>query len=134
MDHTVDGNPKEKKKEQMKEKRKRRYEKMSWSKQREWNSVDKEEKEEKKKKEEKGRATNRERIEKKSDRDRERERGEKQIREIFPAFRRSKLNGSRRKVDLRNAGYVWVPKSWSFVKLREVENFPTWIIFSLKSI
>ena len=27
---------------------------------------------------------------------------------------------------------MWVPKSWSFIKLHEVGNFPTWIIFSLK--
>ena len=47
LDHTVDGNPKEKRKEKMKEKRKRRNEKMGWSKQREWNSMDKGEKEEK---------------------------------------------------------------------------------------
>ena len=31
----------------------------------------------------------------------------------------------RRKVDPRIAGFAWVPKSWSFVKLREVGNFPT---------
>ena len=33
--------------------------------------------------------------------------------------------GARRKVDPRIASYVWVPKSWSFVKLHKVENFPT---------
>ena len=54
--------------------------------------------------------------------------------EIFPAFRRSNLDGLRVKVDQHNEGYAWVPKSGSFVKLQEVENFPTWIIFSLKSI
>ena len=47
LDHMVDGNPKEKMKEKRKRKRKRRNEKMSWSKQREWYSMDKEEKEEK---------------------------------------------------------------------------------------
>ena len=34
----------------------------------------------------------------------------------------------------RIESYAWVPKSWSFVKLYEVENFPTWVIFSLKAI
>ena len=56
------------------------------------------------------------------------------MREIFPAFHQSKFDGTRRNVDPRNTGYAWVPKSWSFVKLREVGNFPTWIIFSLKVI
>ena len=36
---------------------------------------------------------------------------------------------ARSKVDPHIASYAWVPKSWSFVKLHEVENFPTWIIF-----
>ena len=35
----------------------------------------------------------------------------------------------RSKVDPRNEGYTWVPKSGSFVKLQEVENFPTLNIF-----
>ena len=39
---------------------------------------------------------------------------------------------AKRKVDPRIASYMWVPKSWSFVKLHEVGNFPTWNIFSLK--
>ena len=30
--------------------------------------------------------------------------------------------------------YAWAPKSWSFVKLHEVGNFPTCIISSLKAI
>ena len=30
--------------------------------------------------------------------------------------------------------YAWVSKSWSFVKLHEVENFPTWVLSSLKVI
>ena len=79
LDHTVDGNPKEKRKEKIKEKIKRRNAKMSWSKQREWNLMDKEVKEEKgkKKKRRKGRETNRERIEKESYREREREKGER---------------------------------------------------------
>ena len=36
------------------------------------------------------------------------------------------------KVDLRDESYAWTPKSWSFVKLHEVGNFPTCVIFSLK--
>ena len=51
-------------------------------------------------------------------------------REIFPVFRRSKLDGPRVKVGPRNKRYVWVPKSVSFVKLQEVENFPTLIILA----
>ena len=43
----------------------------------------------------------------------------------FPTFRRSKLDGRRVKVDPRNESYAWEPKSWSFVKLHDVENFPT---------
>ena len=42
--------------------------------------------------------------------------------------------GARVKVNQRNKGYELVPKSWSFVKLYEIENFPTWIISSLKVI
>ena len=42
--------------------------------------------------------------------------------------------GARRKVDPRIASYAWVPKSWSFVKLHEVGNFPTWNIFSIKAM
>ena len=42
--------------------------------------------------------------------------------------------GTEDKVDLRNESYVWTPKSWSFVKLNEVENFPTCVIFSLNAI
>ena len=37
--------------------------------------------------------------------------------------------GARGKVDPHNEGYVWVPKSESFIKLQEVGNFPTWISF-----
>ena len=42
--------------------------------------------------------------------------------------------GARGKVGPRNEGYAWVPKYGSFVKLQEVEKFPTLIIFSLKAI
>ena len=38
------------------------------------------------------------------------------------------------KVDLRDESYAWTPKSWSFVKLHEVRNFPTCVISSLKAI
>ena len=38
------------------------------------------------------------------------------------------------KVDPRIENYEWVPKSWSFVKLHEVGNFPTCVISSLKVI
>ena len=37
--------------------------------------------------------------------------------------------GTRGKVDLRNEGYTWVPKSRVFVKAQEVGNFLTLIIF-----
>ena len=30
--------------------------------------------------------------------------------------------------------HAWIPKSWSFVKLHEVGNFPTCVISSLKVI
>ena len=42
--------------------------------------------------------------------------------------------GAEGKVDLRDESYVWTPKSWSFVKLHEVGNFPTFVISSLKAI
>ena len=38
------------------------------------------------------------------------------------------------KVDLCDESYAWTPKSWSFVKLHEVENFPTCVISSLNAI
>ena len=38
------------------------------------------------------------------------------------------------KVDLRDESYAWTPKSWTFVKLHEVGNFPTCVISSLKAI
>ena len=68
--------------------------------------------------------------------ERERERGKWVFRfflismEIVPLV----FVGARRKVDPRIASYAWVPKSWSFVKLHKVGNFPTWNIFSLKSM
>ena len=65
---------------------------------------------------------------------RERKKRGERKREIFLVFRWSKFNGSRRKVDPRNAGYTWVLKSWSFVKLHEEENFSTWNIYILKAI
>ena len=42
--------------------------------------------------------------------------------------------GTEDKVDLRDESYAWTPKSWSFVKLHEVGNFPTCVISSLKAI
>ena len=62
-------------------------------------------------------------------RERERERGKGVFRfslrsmEIEPSV----FIGARIKFDR-------VPKSWSFVKLHEVGNFPTWNIFSLKAM
>ena len=38
------------------------------------------------------------------------------------------------KVGLPEESYAWVPKSRSFVKLREVENFSTRFTFSLKAV
>ena len=38
------------------------------------------------------------------------------------------------KVNLRDESYAWTPKSWSFVKLHEVGNFPTCVISSLNAI
>ena len=78
-----------------------------------------------------------ERNERKEQRERERERereGREKKREIFQAFRLSELDGPRRKVDPRIASNAWVPKSWSFVKLHEVGNFPTWNILNLKAM
>ena len=63
-----------------------------------------------------------------------RKKGEEKKRKIFLAFRQLNIDSPRVKVVPRNEGYVWVPKYWSFVKLQEVRNFLTWIIFSLKSI
>ena len=84
------------------------------------------------KKGKKGREANRGRKEKNRV---EREKGERETkREIFLAFRRSKLDGPRRKVDSCIESYAWVPKSWSFVKIHKVGNFLTWIISNLKVI
>ena len=35
--------------------------------------------------------------------------------------------GAKDKVDPHIARYAWVQKSWSFVKLQVVNNFPTWL-------
>ena len=51
---------------------------------------------------------------------------------IFSVFQWSKLDSPRIKVGPHNESYAWAPKSWSFVKLQEVENFPTRVISSLK--
>ena len=42
--------------------------------------------------------------------------------------------GTEGKVDLHDESYAWTPKSWSFIKLHEVGNFPTCVISSLKAI
>ena len=42
--------------------------------------------------------------------------------------------GIEGKVDPCDESYAWAPKSWSFVKLHEVGNFPTCVISSLKAI
>ena len=42
--------------------------------------------------------------------------------------------GTEGKVDLRDESYVWTPKSWSFVKLHEVGNFPICVISILNAI
>ena len=42
--------------------------------------------------------------------------------------------GAESKVDIHDESYAWTPKSWSFVKLHEVGNFPTCVISSLKAI
>ena len=99
------------------------------SKQRE-GALDKGENERSQQKRKDGKPT-REKGKKKSDRERERKERETK-REIFPAYQWSELDGLRRKVDPRIASYALVPKSWSFVKLHEVRNFPTWNIFSIK--
>ena len=54
-------------------------------------------------------------------------------------FRSTKIGpqvfvGTEGKVDLRDESYAWTPKSWSFVKLYEVGNFPTCVISNLKAI
>ena len=58
---------------------------------------------------------------------------------LFFFFRSMKIGpqvfiGTEGKVDLRGESYAWTPKSWSFVKLHEVGNFPTCVISSLKAI
>ena len=73
--------------------------------------MDKKRRKEKREKKRKNEGKQKEGVkEKKSDRKRERERGEKNKREIFSAFRWSKLNGLRRIVDPHIESYAWVPK------------------------
>ena len=69
-----------------------------------WIIIRKEEKE-------RGRESNRERKRrgKRIERDRERRKKKK-----FPAFRRSELDGPRRKVDPHIASYAWVPRGREF--------------------
>ena len=75
--------------------------------------MDKEERKEKKWKKREGKANKGEREESDREREREKQKGR---------FSRHS-DGLRVEVDPRIAGYVWVPKSKSFVKLREVRNF-----------
>ena len=77
----------------------------------------------------------REKEEKKREKNRGRkliERGRKGEKRKGRFSRRS--DSPRVKVYPRNQGYAWVPKSGSFVKFQEIENFHTLIIFSLKVI
>ena len=59
---------------------------------------------------------------------------ESEKRKKFPIFRLSKVDSPRIKDGSRNKSFAWVPKFGSFVKLQEVENFPTRVISSLKAI
>ena len=121
-------NKKERKKEKKKEGRKSKKKKKEFG----WDKIRPKEKRNKKGKRRKAKK------EKKSDRgkangERERNGREKKM-EIFQTFRRLELDRPRRNVDPHIASYARVPKSWSFVKLHEVGNFPTRIIFNLKAI
>ena len=49
-------------------------------------------------------------------------------------IRRQVSVGTEGKVDLCDKSYAWTPKSWSFVKLHEVGNFPTCVISNLKAM
>ena len=70
----------------------------------------------------------------KSDRERERKGREKQ-KGRFSHHSDGRISMVReKKVDPCIASYARIPKSWSFVKLHEIRNFPTWIISSLKTI
>ena len=64
---------------------------------------------------------------------RKRKKGEERKHENFPAFRRSKLNGSRIKVGSTQRELRVGTKSGSFLKLQEVENFPTRVFSSIKA-
>ena len=67
-------------------------------------------------------------------RERERERERKREKWIFRFSLRfteiepSVFIGARKKVNPSITSYAWVPKSYSFVKLHKVGNFPTWNI------
>ena len=95
-------------------------------------------KKEKKEKEKKGKRIGERERERERDRqtDRQRERNKKgfhfslRFAETGPLV----FVGEKGKVGSHIKSYAWVPKSWSFVKLQEVGNFPTWIISSLKAI
>ena len=88
--------------------------------------MDKERKEkEKRKRKKKGEQAKKEREE---ESERGRERNEKGGFSLV--FQRSNPDGLRVKVHPRIVCYTWVPIFWSFLKLREVRNFPTWNILS----
>ena len=96
----------------------------------------------KKKKKEKDKKTEVQRKKKKRNRQRVRARKREREKEkwVFRFSLRSTEIGPsvfvrpRRKVHPRIESYVCVPKSWSFVKLHEVGNFPTLNISNLKVI
>ena len=73
-------------------------------------------------------------------REEKKERDRKEKKKIFSfSLRSTKIGqyvfvGAKGKVVPRIESYAWVLKSWSFVKLHEVGNFPTWVISSLKVI
>ena len=54
--------------------------------------------------------------------------------EDFSELHQSKLDSPSTKVVTRSAIYVWIPKTWSFDKLHNVENFPTRFTFNLKVV
>ena len=69
------------------------------------------------------------------ERERERERGVRSSASLRSMeIRLLVFIGAKDKVHLCDESYVWVQKSWSFVKLNDVGNFPTLNIFSLKTM
>ena len=65
--------------------------------------------------------------------------GERKEKKFLFSLRSTKIGPyvfviAKGKVDPRITSYAWVPKSWSFIKLHEVRNFPPWVISRLKVI